>query len=86
MKSELIKKEVVEDVFVEKFPALYKTKNNIVVMFISARCGMCIHKEDSPCNSWFVGEIREGEHIISCYDKETFTRLESGEIVQLFND
>ena len=43
MQSKLVKKEIPKDVFVEKFPALYKTKKNTVVMFISETVGICVH-------------------------------------------
>lgn len=82
MKSELVKKEIPKDVFVENFPALYKTNKNTIVMFISETVGICVYKETDP--DWFVSEV--ADDITSCFDEEVYTRLELGEIVQLFND
>jgi hypothetical protein len=83
MQSELVKKEIPKDVFVEKFPALYKTNKNTIVMFISETVGICVYNEVAY-DDWFVSEIYND--LTSCFDKEVYTRLERGEIVQLFND
>jgi hypothetical protein len=82
MQSELVKKEIPKDVFVEKFPALYKTNKNTVIMFINETTGICVYKEKDP--DWFVSEV--ADDVTSCFDKEVYTRLERGEIVQLFNN